>query len=51
MSQVAAKPPAENDRKNQKKVLFIESKRQKSKKIWQNVGLSSNGLMQFFRFL
>ena len=50
MSQVAAKPSAENDRQNQKKVPFIENKRQKSKKIWQNVGLFSNGLIQFFRF-
>ena len=49
MSQVAAKPSAENDRQYQKKVLFIENKRQKIKKIWQNVGLFSNGLIQFFR--
>ena len=50
MSQVAAIPSAENDRQNQKMVLFVENKRQKSKKIWQNVGLFSNGLMKFFRF-
>ena len=50
MYQVAAKPSAENDRQNQKKVRFIENKRQKSKKMWQNIGLFTNGLMRFFRF-
>ena len=50
MSQVPAKPSAENDGQNHKEVRFMENKRQKSKKMWQNFELFSNGLMRFFRF-